>query len=129
MDMAKIVVLGITGAFLSLILKENKQFTGIAISILTAITVFFLVLNDFEEIISFLKRMFISIGGRDAHIDTVLKIVGITCMTHLGEGILKEAGLSAAAFSVTLAGRIICIGMCVPIVAVLFNTILSVIPN
>ena len=66
----KILLLGISGAFFSLILKEQKQTLGVLISVLTACTVLFLILPELEKIISYEKVLYNASGGRDMYIDT-----------------------------------------------------------
>lgn len=128
MDIVKIVVLAIVGGFLSVALKEYNAFLGIAISITTVVMILFFVFPEIEHIIEFARSIYRTAGGKDMYIDSMLKIAGIACLTRLGSDILKDAGMTAASSAITMTGRIVCTGLCIPIVNVLFDTLLTIIP-
>lgn len=129
MDIIKIVVFAIVGAFLSLVLKEQKAFLGIAVSILTSVIVLFSVLPELEQVISYVRSLYHAAGGKDLYIDNVLKITGITCLTWLGSDILKEAGMTSASAVIKLAGKVVCMGICLPVLGALFEMLTAILPN
>lgn len=129
LDVVKIVVFAILGAFLSQVLKEYKPFLGTALSIITASAVFFFALPELERITVYAKSIYQAAGGKDMYIDSVLKITGIACLTWLGSDILKDAGLSAASTAVVMTGKVVCMGLCLPVIGALFQTLLSILPN
>ncbi len=129
MDIAKIIVISVVGAFFSLILKEQKAYLGATVAICTTCIILFFILPELERFLSFIKRLFLSYVGDDLYLGVLLKIVGITCICKLGEDILKDAGLNAAASSVVMTGRVICATICIPVISVLFDTVLSVLPT
>lgn len=129
MDAVKIVAFALLGAVLSLVLKEYKPFLGVMLSILTAATVFFFVLPELERITAFGSNLYRAAGGGELYLDSVMKIVGITSITWLGSDMLKDAGLSAASQAVVMAGKVLCVGLCLPIISTLFETVLSILPT
>ncbi len=129
MDVVKIVVLAILGAFLSQVLKDYKPFLGTALSIITMVSVLFFSLPYLERIIEYAQSIYRAAGGKDTYIDCVLKITGIVCLTWLGSDILKDAGLSAASTAVVMTGKVVCMGLCLPVIGTLFETLLSILPN
>ena len=128
MNVVQIVSFSILGAVLSVVLKEHKQFVGVAISMLTAIMVFFFALPELERVLSYAQTLYRVAGGGDFYIDSLLKITGITSLTWLGSDMLKDAGLSAASSAVTMAGKVVCMGLCLPIIGTLFEMVLSILP-
>ena len=128
MDIVKIVALAILGAFLSLVLKEYKPFLGTALSTVTAAAVFFFALPYLERITVYARSIYCAAGGKDMYIDSVLKITGVACLTWLGSDILKDAGLTAASSAVVITGKVLCMGICLPIIGTLFETLLSILP-
>lgn len=126
--MVKIVVLAVLGAFISLVLKEYKPYLGAALSIITAATVFFFALPELEHVTSYAQSIYRSAGGKDMYIDNVLKITGIACLTWLGSDILKDAGLTAASSAVIITGKVICLGICLPVIGSLFQTLTAILP-
>ncbi len=128
MIIIKILLLGILGAFFSLILKEQKQPLGVLVSVLTACTVLFLILPELEKIISYAKALYNASGGKDMYIDSVFKITAIAFLAWLGSDILKESGLLAASNIIIMAGKVMCLLICLPVVSELFNIILAILP-
>lgn len=128
MNVIKIVAFALLGAVLSLVLKEYKPVFGTVLSILTALTVFFFILPELERITAFGRTLYDVAGGEDLYLDNIMKIVGITGISWLGSDMLKDAGLSAASQAVVMAGKVVCVGLCLPIIATLFETVLSILP-
>lgn len=129
MDVVKLVGLAVVGAFFSLVLKEYKPFLGTALSILTAAAVFFFALPELTRVVAYAQSIYRAAGGADLYMDSVLKITGITCLTWLGSDILKDAGLTAASSAVIIAGKVLCMGLCLPVVGALFEMLLSILPT
>ena len=128
MNAIKIVAFALLGGVLSLVLKEYKPFLGAILSIITAVTVFFFMLPELERITAYGRTLYEVAGGEDLYLGSVMKIVGITSITWLGSDMLKDAGLLAASQVVVMAGKVLCVGLCLPIIATLFETVLSILP-
>ena len=129
MDAVKIVAFALLGAVLSLVLKEYKPFLSVLLSILTAAMVFFFMLPELERITAYGRVLYRAAGGGELYLDSVMKIVGITSITWLGSDMLKDAGLLAASQAVVMAGKVLCVGLCLPIIGTLFETVLSILPT
>lgn len=63
------------------------------------------------------------------YLQTVLKIIGIAYIAEFGAQIAKDAGQGAIASKIELAGKIIIVVMAVPIITVIIETIIQLIPN
>lgn len=128
MDITKMVVLAILGAFLSAFLREYKAYLALAISVVTAVAVLYFVFPEMERVISYAKLLYHTAGGKNTYIDCILKISGIVCLTQISGDILKEGGLPAASYAVSMTGKVVCIGLCMPILSALFETVISILP-
>lgn len=128
MDIIKIVAIGITGAFFSLFLKEYKPPLSVALAVITGCAVLFFAFPEIEKITSFAKVLYHAAGGKDAHIDSVLKITGIACLAWFGSDICKDAGLSSVSSAIVIAGKAVCLGMCIPVMSQLFDMIVKILP-
>lgn len=129
MEMIKIVALGVLGTFLALVLKEQKPFLGIALAILTATAVLLLAFPRLSEITVYAKTLYRAAGGRDFYLDSILKITGIACLARIGSDICKDAGLTAVSSAIGMAGRLICICICLPSVGALFEFLTAILPG
>lgn len=128
MDIIKIIAIGVMGAFFSLFLKEYKPFLSVALAVLTGCVILFFALPEIEKITSFAKTIYRTAGGKDAHIDSVLKITGIACLAWFGSDICKDAGLSSVSSAIIIAGKAVCLGICIPVIGQLFNMIVNILP-
>lgn len=63
------------------------------------------------------------------YIETILKIIGIAYIAEFAVQITKDAGQGSIASKIELAGKIIILAMAVPILTVLVETILKLIPS
>lgn len=63
------------------------------------------------------------------YVQTVLKIVGIAYIAEFGAQIAKDAGQGAMASKIELAGKVLIMVMAIPIISVIIETIIGLIPN
>jgi len=63
------------------------------------------------------------------YIETILKIIGIAYIAEFAVQLTKDAGQGSIASKIELAGKILILSMAVPILTVLVETILKMIPN
>ncbi|MDQ0224947.1 stage III sporulation protein AD [Metabacillus niabensis] len=63
------------------------------------------------------------------YVETILKIIGIAYIAEFGAQITKDAGQGAIASKIELGGKILILTMAIPILTVIIETILSMIPG
>lgn len=63
------------------------------------------------------------------YVETILKIIGIAYIAEFAAQITKDAGQGAIASKIELAGKILILAMAIPILTVLIETIIQLIPN
>jgi stage III sporulation protein AD len=63
------------------------------------------------------------------YVETILKIIGIAYIAEFAAHITRDAGQGAIAAKVELAGKILILAMAVPIITVIIETIITMIPN
>ncbi len=63
------------------------------------------------------------------YVETILKIIGVSYIAEFAAQISKDAGQEALAAKMELAGKIIILSMAVPILTLLIETILTMIPG
>lgn len=124
----KIMAMAIVGTLLSLILKEQKQYFGVVVGLLCAMTVFFMGLPYLEKIVSYVRVLYSSFGGADAYMSTLLKIMGIASVSVVTSGLCLDAGMSAISSVVTFCGKIICLFLTLPVISDFFSELLGVLP-
>ncbi|MDQ0213833.1 stage III sporulation protein AD [Oikeobacillus pervagus] len=63
------------------------------------------------------------------YVETILKIIGIAYIAEFASQITKDAGQGALAAKVELAGKILILAMAIPILTLLIETVISMIPS
>lgn len=63
------------------------------------------------------------------YVETILKIIGIAYIAEFAAQITKDAGQGAIASKIELAGKILILAMAIPILTVMIETIIRLIPN
>lgn len=63
------------------------------------------------------------------YVETILKIIGIAYIAEFAAQITKDAGQGAIASKIELAGKILILAMAIPILTVLIETIIQMIPS
>ena len=129
MEIIKIAAVAILGTCIATLLKEQKPVFGIVTAMaITGVLLAFLV-PFFWEFTDYIRRMYRMTEGNQPYISGLLKITGITCITHIAECVCKDAGISSAAFVVTLAGKLMCVCLCLPTVSAIFSLLTELLPG
>lgn len=63
------------------------------------------------------------------YVETILKIIGISYIAEFGSQITKDAGQGAVAAKIEMAGKILILVMAIPILTVIIETVISLIPS
>ncbi|AGX05458.1 mutants block sporulation after engulfment (stage III sporulation) [Bacillus sp. NRRL B-14911] len=63
------------------------------------------------------------------YVETILKIIGIAYIAEFAAQITKDAGQGAIASKIELGGKILILAMAIPILTVLIESIIQLIPS
>ncbi len=75
------------------------------------------------------ERLAINAKVNLVYVETILKIIGIAYIVEFASQITKDAGQGSIASKIELAGKIIILAMAVPILTVLIEMVLQMIPS
>lgn len=128
MDIIQIVVFGIIASILYIILKDIKGPFAFFIILIAGIVIFLTVIKHIGAIFQLINSL-----GKKAlidgmYIETILKIIGIAYITELGANLTKDAGLSAVASKIELAGKVFILLLAIPIITAVIEAILNFLP-
>lgn len=127
-DIIKITAWGILGTFLALLLKEHKPYMALSIGLVTGTGICLLLMPHLSALVSFVKQLYTSVGGEDVYFQALMKVTGISMLSKIASDVCKDAGQQAAASTVSMAGRILCVCLCLPQVSAIFTLLTSLIP-
>ncbi|APJ27617.1 stage III sporulation protein AD [Bacillus licheniformis] len=127
--MVQIVGLGMIATFLSLIVKEQKPTFAFLIVVFAGCTIFLFLVDQVYEIIRMIEKIAANANINMMYVETILKIIGIAYIAEFGAQLTKDAGQGAIASKIELAGKILILVMAVPILTVIIETIIGLIPS
>ncbi|MCX5545920.1 stage III sporulation protein AD, partial [Paraburkholderia sp. CNPSo 3076] len=79
--------------------------------------------------IKMVERLSINAHVNMIYVETILKIIGIAYIAEFGAQITKDAGQGAIASKIELGGKVLILSMAIPILTVIIETIISMLPN
>jgi len=128
MEIIQIVGLGIIATVFIVLLKSLRPEIAMLISIITGVVIFIVVAGKLSSIVEILNNIANKAGVDMAYLSTLLKIIGIAYIVEFGAEICKDAGESAIASKIELAGKVAIIFLALPIITALLDLIIKVMP-
>jgi stage III sporulation protein AD len=128
MDILQIVALGFMVTILSLVLKEQKPLFAFLLTTFAGLVIFLMLLDHIRFVVRTLENLADQTGVNTAYLKIILKIIGIAYIAELGAQTVRDAGQEAMAAKIELAGKMLIIVMAVPIIAVIVETVLNLLP-
>ena len=125
MDIIKIAAIGIITAICVLILREQKQETAMVVGITGGILILLSVVDYFSEIFSVLTVLMEKSGIPGTIYAIVFKMIGIGYIADFSAGIVEDAGQKSLAEKILLSGKLIIMVLSLPILMLLFDTIMG----
>lgn len=128
MDIVKVIAIGIITAICSIILKQVKPELAIFAVISGSIVILFLVLQSVVGVLEEYSHLIDRTGLNLGIFASVLKIIGVGYLVEFAGDICSDAGVGSVSKKILLAGKILILIMCLPIIQNLFEVILKFIP-
>ncbi|KHD85982.1 stage III sporulation protein AD [Heyndrickxia ginsengihumi] len=125
----QIVGIALIATFLVLILKEQKPNFAFLLTLFVGCSIFLFLVDKIYEIVQLLENIAQKANVDTMYIQTILKIIGIAYIADFASNITKDAGQGALAAKVELAGKILILTMAIPIITVLIETIINLVPT
>ena len=119
----KVVVIGIVATTLSLILKEEKKEMAMMCTITASIIILLYISLQFKPIIELINNLIDISGINKEYLKIILKIIGIAYLIEFGKSICTDAGESAIANKIEIAGKVVIISLSIPVIASLINVV------
>ncbi|NCU16788.1 stage III sporulation protein AD [Bacillus sp. P1(2020)] len=127
--MLQIIGIGLVATFLALILKEQKANIAFLLVVFTSCVIFLYLIDQIYMIIQMIERIAINANVNSVYVETILKIIGIAYIVEFSSQITKDAGQGSIASKIEMAGKIVILAMAVPILTILIEMIIKMIPS
>nr|WP_154308565.1 stage III sporulation protein AD [Metabacillus lacus] len=125
----QIVGLGLIATFLALIVKEQKPTYAFLLVVFTGCAIFLFLVDQVYIIIRMIEKIAVNANINLIYVETILKIIGIAYIAEFGAQITKDAGQGAIASKIELGGKVLILAMAIPILTVIIETIIDLIPT
>nr|WP_218781054.1 stage III sporulation protein AD [Bacillus sp. EB106-08-02-XG196] len=128
-EIIKIVGVALVATFLALIIKEQKPNFAFLLIVFVGCSIFLFLVDKIYEIIHMLEKLAVNANVNLVYVETILKIIGIAYIAEFASQITKDAGQGAVASKIELAGKVLILAMAIPILTVMIETIIKLIPS
>ncbi|AJQ27790.1 stage III sporulation protein AD [Pelosinus fermentans] len=128
MEIIQIVGLGFIVTLLILIIKREKPEIAVQLSLTLASIIFLLILTKITVVLNLFRDMAEKANISQMYLNTILKIIGIAYITEFGAQVCRDAGEGAIAGKIEFAGKVMVMVMAIPIIALVMDTIVRLIP-
>ena len=98
------------------------------LAMFTGILIFLFVLGKISSVLHVLEDLASKSDVKPVFFKTILKIIGIAYIAEFGAQIVRDAGQEAIASKIELAGKILIMVMAIPIITVIVETVIRLIP-
>ena len=118
---------GVVASVLVLLLRQYRPELSLLLSLAAAALVFLLVLNELRPLITSVKEIAAKTAYSGELSSTLLRCLGIGCITEFGADLCRDAGQSAVAFQVEFAGKVLTVAAAFPLFLSVLETALELI--
>ncbi|MBO9598091.1 stage III sporulation protein AD [Cohnella panacarvi] len=128
MDILQIVGIGFLATVLILVIREQKPMFAYLLAAFVGVAIFLMLIGQIDSVISVLEDLADRSGIPSVYLKTMLKIIGIAYIAEFGAQIVRDAGLESIASKIEFAGKMLILVMAVPIISVIVETVLNLLP-
>ncbi|MFB5759517.1 stage III sporulation protein AD [Paenibacillus medicaginis] len=128
MEIIQVVGFGLIATVLILVVKEQKPLFAFLIAAGAGILIFLMLIGKIDSVVSMLERLARSSGMDMIYFKTVLKIIGIAYIAEFGAQIVRDAGQESIATKIEMAGKVLIMVLALPIIGIIIETILKLMP-
>lgn len=126
--MIKIVSIGIIGALLTLVLRQLRPELAMLCALITGAVLVFSIIDQAALLLAKLAEISARFETDAGIFSTMLKITGVAYIAEFGVQACRDAGENAIASKVELGGKVVMLGLCVPVVMNLLELLSAVLP-
>ena len=123
MEVFKILGFAIIATILIVMLNNEKKEIGLVLSIAAGVCILLFTMSKITPIVDMLNSLIESSGINKEFLVIILKITGIAYLVEFGKNICMDAGQSAIATKLELAGKVIIVSLSLPLIATLVNVL------
>ncbi len=125
----KIVAIGLITCLATMIVKPVRNDFAIFIALAGGLVILFLVLGYLSDLFEIFKDIISATGLSSNLYRLLIKIIGIGYLVEFAVGICADTGNSSLGDKILLGGKIVIMGMALPIVTNILQIIMGLLPS
>jgi stage III sporulation protein AD len=129
LEMVQVVGLGLIATFLILVIKEQKPVFAFLLATFTGVVIFLSLVDKIADVLGILTQLAEKARVNSMFLETVLKIIGIAYIAEFGAQVTRDAGQGSIASKIELAGKILIMVMAIPIITMMIETVVQILPS
>lgn len=123
MTLFKVIGFGIIAVSLIIILKNQRPEIALMCVIASSVIILLFVFDELKSVIDLINSLMQKSSIDSTYIKIILKVIGISYIIEFGKDICKDAGESAIANKMEMAGKVIIVSLSIPVVASLIDIV------
>lgn len=123
MEIFKIIGFSIFAVVMIIVLKQQKPEMALILTIATCVLIMIYSISKMSIIVDMLNTLVQKSGMNKEFLSIILKVTGIAYMVEFGKNICTDAGQSAVATKLEIAGKVIILTLSLPLISALVNVL------
>ena len=124
MNIFKVVAFALVATILIVLIKEQRKEMALMLTIIASLGIVLFAIDEISGIINLLNNLAEKSGINKDYLLIIIKITGIAYIVEFGKNICQDAGQSAIATKLEMAGKVVIVSLSIPIISALL-TVLS----
>ncbi len=128
MEVFKIIGIGLLTCFVGIVVKQLRPEFYVVVVLSGAIVILFMVVDQLKTIFIYFLTIFNKTNLDYSLFTNVLKIVGVGFLIEFANGICVDTGNASIGEKIVLAGKVLIVGLSLPVISNLLNVIVEILP-
>ncbi len=126
MTVFKIVGVALVAVAASLVLRAYRPELGMQIAVAAGVLILVLTLDELAAMSGFLGDVLGRFQIDTEYLKVMLKVIGVAYLAQFAADLCRDAGEGAVAGKVELAGRVLILALCLPVLAAILELVSSI---
>ena len=126
MTVFKVIGIALTAVAAALVLRAYRPELGLQIAVAASVLILVLTLDELAAMSGFLREVLGRYQIDTAYLTVMLKVIGVAYLAQFASDLCRDAGEGAVAGKVELAGRVLILALCLPVLAAILELIGSI---
>ncbi len=128
MEILRLCAISVVTAISAVLLKQYKSPLAVPVTLTGGCLLLFYTIPYLRDAFLFAEAMSEKVSLHIPFMDALLKVIGITFITECTAALCRDAGEGALAQNLEMAGKLIILGISLPLITSFFETVITVIP-